>query len=163
MLTTIEHIKVVRDIANNIRPERLLPYIKEVEDANVMPAIGAALYEKLCDGVDVDPILLDGGYYDAPDCGRDYCHGLHLAVAYLTYARVLRNNRINVTAFGITQKNSSLSQPAGADDVDIAAEDAKKMGDLYLASCVRYLHRNDSCCSQKVGHSVRFGNIQILN
>lgn len=148
MLTTIDNIKAIRDISNNLKDGRIAPYIKEVEDTYVMPQIGADLYEKLDTGAEKDDTLLYGGYYDG-HTGREYCHGITSAVAYYAYARVLRNNQINVTAFGVTQKQTTLSTPHREHSIDDAATEAKKMGDLYMESCIRYLHRNDTGCCQE--------------
>ena len=147
MLTTIENLKAIRDISANLKDQRIQPYIKEVEDAYVLPAIGAELYEKLDAGETTDTILLDGGYYDKPSekCAggktRARCYGIRLAVAFYAYARVLKNNQINVTAFGVTQKTSPMSAPTGDEAIEDAVSEARKMGDLYLHSCVEYLHR----------------------
>lgn len=152
MLTTIDNIKAIRDISNNLKDRRITPYIKEIEDAYILPAIGADLYERLDTRKEIDPILLDGGYYTRIGrCGeeRDKCYGLRIAVAYFAYARVLKNNQINVTAFGVTEKHTSLSNPSNDNDVQDAVAEARKMGDYYLQSCVRYLKRDACKCEQK--------------
>ena len=62
MLTTISNIKALRDIAANVKDARLEPYIQEVEDAYIMPALGAELYERLSTQAEPtadDAILLD--------------------------------------------------------------------------------------------------------
>lgn len=152
MLTTIDHIKAIRDISANLKDGRIVPYIKEVEDAYILPAIGADLYERLDTRTIIDPILLDGGYYTrTTQCGeeRDKCHGLRIAVAYFAYARVLKNNQINVTAFGVTEKHTNLSNPVKDESVDDAVGAARKMGDYYLQSCIRYLKRDECKCASK--------------
>lgn len=149
MLTTIEDIKGIRDLSQNLKDGRITPYIVEVEDAYILPAIGAALYERLDTGEETDAILMDGGYYDRPTCDgteRDRCYGIRRAVAYFAYARVLKNNQINVTAFGVTQKQSNQSNPTGEDAITDAVTEARKMGYHYLKSCIRYLHRNEKQC-----------------
>jgi hypothetical protein len=50
MIVKFEHIRKVRPIADNINDEkRLLPYMKEVEALDLIPAIGAGLYKQLDD------------------------------------------------------------------------------------------------------------------
>ena len=148
MLTTIEDIRQIRNIAANLKDARIEPYIQECEDAYIMPALGTELYEKLDNQKEHDDILLDGGYYDRPK-GRAYCHGIRKAVAYFAYARVLRNNQVSETAFGVVNKKGSYSQPTDGAQIESAATDAIKMAELYLHSCVEYLHREDEC---KCGH-----------
>lgn len=168
MLTKIEDIRAIRDIAANLRDNRLEPYIKECEDAYIMPALGAELYERLTTQQEPtadDLVLLNGAYYDGPN-GREYCHGIRKATAYFAYARVLRNNQVNVTAFGVVQKTGSYSQPTDGTQVTDVAAEAIKMAELYLHSCVKYLHRNDDCaCGRKrPGHPADSKlHIQVLN
>lgn len=153
MLTTISNIKALRDIAANVKDARLEPYIQEVEDAYIMPALGAELYERLSTQAEPtadDTILLDGNYYDGPK-GREYCHGIRKATAYFAYSRMLNNQQVNVTAFGIVTKTGSYSQPAEAALIEKASIDAIKMGELCLASCIKFLHRNDECCKGHPG------------
>lgn len=144
MLTTIENIRMVRDIAANLRDARIEPYIREVEDAYIMPALGAELYEQLDAHKTEDKLLMDGGYYNGPK-GRAYCHGLRKATAYFAYARLLRNNQVSVTAFGVVQKTGSYSQPSDSQQVATAIADTVKMAEIYLHSCVEYLHRDNEC------------------
>lgn len=154
MLTTIDHIKEIRSISQNLIDARIAPYIKEVEDAYILPAIGVTTYERLDSHpqgepyTEEDAILLNGGYYDRPKpCGegteRDRCYGLRLATAYYAYARVLKNNQLNVTAFGVTMKQGYQSQPVDDKDITDAVTEAYKMGDHYLQSCIRYFKRNE--------------------
>lgn len=145
MLTTVDDIKGIRDIAANLKDARLAPYLKECEDAYIMPALGADLYERLDNKIETDETLLNGGYYNKADGARAYCHGIRRAVAYFAYARVLRNNQVNVTAFGVVNKTGSYSQQAESAQVESAATDAIKMAEVYLHSCIEYLHREDDC------------------
>lgn len=166
MLSTIENIKQIRDISQNLRDGRIQPYIKEVEDIYIVPAIGAELYEKLDKGEVTDDILLDGGYYDRQtedgETSRERCYGLRLATAYFAYARVLRNNQVNVTAFGVTQKNGMLSEASDEKNISDAVSDARKMGEHYLNSCVRYLRRNEKpCCCKEKKEGMRGAKLQM--
>lgn len=160
MLTTIEDIKAVRSIAYNLGDKRIEPYIQEVEDCYIRYAIGPALYERLDNGVETDAILLNGGYYDCAN-GREYCDGIKKAVAYFAYERILLNNQINVTAFGVTQKSSSLSNPTTDSSIEKAAEQAHKMGAMYLESCKKYVHRGE--CVPCGGRHKRFVSMEVLS
>ena len=77
------------------------------------------------------------------------CYGLKKSIAYYAYERILRNNPINVTAFGVTQKTGNFSQPTQQDVSSPAIDEARKMADLYLQSCVEYINRNQECNVQK--------------
>lgn len=139
MLTTIENIKELPGMADNIRDKRIIPYLQEVEDAAIIPAIGAELYEKLDSNDLQDDTLLVGGYYNSSSGERKICHGLRKAVAYMAYSKMLRANKVSVTAFGVIEKTSQFSQSAETDNVNYAASHTDKMGSFYLQSCLEYL------------------------
>lgn len=167
MLSTIENIRQIRDISQNLRDGRIQPYIKEVEDIYIVPAIGAELYEKLDSGEVTDQILLEGGYYDRKTeegkTSRDRCYGLRLATAYFAYARVLRNNQVNVTAFGVTQKHGLQSEANDEKNIADAVSDAKKMGEHYLNSCIRYLKREEKpcCCKKEKSEGIKGNKLRM--
>lgn len=164
MLTTIENIKELPGMANNIRDSRILPYLQEVEDATIVPAIGAELYEKLNSGEIEDCILLGGAYYTNRKGKREMCHGIRKAVAYLAYSKMLMANKVSVTAFGVTEKTSQYSQSANAENVNYAANHAEKMGHFYLNSCLCYLaDKNPEPCSCSAGHSRHYITMQVID
>lgn len=146
MITTIENIKELPGMAENIRDKRIIPYLQEVEDASIIPAIGAELYERLDSGELADDTLISGGYYDTKQ-GRRLCHGIRKAVAYIAYAKMLRANKVSVTAFGVTEKRGNFSQSADETSVNYAANHADKMGTFYLDSSIEYLRsKEDNHC-----------------
>lgn len=153
MLTNIEQLRKVRDISTNLKDGRITPYIKEVEDAYIIPAISAEVYEALDAGIMTDDTLMYGGYYTNGEGKKDICHGVCIATAYYAYARVLKNNQINVTAFGVTTKQGQASTPTSSGTIDDAVEEARRMGEHYLASCVRYLNRYKVCSGGTHGGS----------
>lgn len=158
MLTTINNVRDIRDISSNLKDGRITPYIKEVEDAYILPAIGASLYKHLdttaaASLTDDDKIVLDGGYYDDD---ASYCHGIRRAVAYFAFARVLKANNINVTAFGVVSKNGNMSNDADGDSVENAVAEARKMGELYLQSVVAFINRNECQRPHDRGGKMKF-------
>jgi hypothetical protein len=144
MLATIEDIRQVRPVARNITTDRVNTYIMEVEQLQVAPAIGVGLYEHIDSGSSALSeeqltLLMNGGYYDAPDGSRAQCGGLKNAIAYLAYVRIIQNNQLNVTAFGDTVKKSEFSEPSEEGQVIYAANQARKVGQAHLNSCVDYV------------------------
>jgi hypothetical protein len=161
--------------------KRIEPYIHEAEQLDVMPAVGVSLYRQLSDENLPETItvsstaqittpngktiilsesdwnkFLDGGYYtcDEYPCNGDkqrYSAGLRAAVAYLAYARMLPNQPLNVTAFGVVQKTTTLSEPVDEKTLSRAASEARKIGLEYLKQAVDHLkclHLTDECKSE---------------
>jgi hypothetical protein len=145
MIASANDIRQVRAVASNIGDEaRINTYILEVEQLQVAPAIGVRLYEALDSGASAlteaqQGILLNGGYYTAPDGERAHCGGVKRASAYLAYARLLHNNQLSVTAFGNVSKKGEFSAPSDDEQVTYSANQAKKVGLAYLNTCVDYV------------------------
>ena len=155
MIINIDHIRQSRAIALNIDEiSRLEPYITEAERLWVMPAMTAELYYKIEQAVSKDSsgypkvhadnslylsdynILIEGGYYDG---NKKYSAGLVSAVAYLAYSRLLLQNPINVTAYGVVFKQGEYSEAVDSTTLLRASKEAEKIGLAYLKQCVDYL------------------------
>lgn len=138
-------IKHVRPIADNINEaKRIQPYINEVETLYLMPHFGAKRYKKIEADKAACEDLFKGGYYD--DDNR-YFAGLNEAAGYLVYSRFVKNNQINVTAFGIVNKQGQFSEQADERQIIRTANDAEKIGLEYLRQCVEFLNFGNSCAS----------------
>lgn len=138
MIATSENIKKIRPIAENVNDDkRIRPYVEEAEKLFVIPNIGAAAYKAIeADKTQFDT-LLNGGYYDND---TRYFSGLYEAIGYLAYSRFVRNQPVNVTAFGAVAKNSQYSDPIDSKTLISVANDAEKIGLQYLKECVEFLN-----------------------
>lgn len=68
--------------------------------------------------------------------------GLKTALAYYTYARIVKNNDINVTRFGVTFKEDDYSNKVSVKERVLAYNDAFSIADKYLHECVLFLSAN---------------------
>ncbi|MCL1936820.1 MAG: hypothetical protein FWF52_00285 [Candidatus Azobacteroides sp.] len=164
-----DDIRKVRAIAENITDsKRIEPYIHEAEILDVMPAIGVSLYKQIVDNNFYDFLttngnvqivtnngvkiltqkkwdkFLNGGYYTCSDgaCNSDntrYSAGLIAAISYLAYARMLPNQPLNVTAFGVVQKTTTLSEPIDEKTLFRAVNETRKIGLEYLRQSTDHL------------------------
>lgn len=154
---------------NIIDIKRIEPYIYEAETLNLMPAIGVGLYQQFTSdsfnhemqsigkviietngGNNIELTsekwekLLDGGYYTCENCSCDsdkkkYSAGLRAAISYLAYAKMLPNQPINITAFGVVRKTTTLSEPVEEKALFRATNEAKKIGLEYLRQSVDHI------------------------
>mgnify|MGYP003623224375 len=137
MLVTTQDIRKHRPIADNLDDQRrLVMYIKEAEELDIIPVIGAELYKDCVDNPQNNRLLLDGGYYDND---KRYFAGLKAAVCLLAYARFLPNNNINVTPFGIKEKLSIDSGEVSDKAMFRQINEARNTGMAYLQHVVEYL------------------------
>ncbi len=137
MIASIADVRSVRPMAVNIPDERIAPYIYEIEYTAVLEALGAPLFEAVENAPASYVLALEGGYYNGRN-GRKWFAGLKKAIAYLVYARVVRNNSLNVTAFGAVLKNGALSEQADDSEIARTANECKSLGEKALNDCVIY-------------------------
>lgn len=167
MIIDADYIRFnVRDIAANISADRLRNFIREAENIDIRGAIGAELFRKLdnigpflvVDGEIVgdddltteEKTLLVGGYYTS-GCGcSEYFEGLLLALGYFAYARILREQSLNVTAYGVVVKEGELSSPADTRAIAAAALNAQNIAEAYLGNTLKYWRtiQNEGCCGE---------------
>lgn len=167
MIIDVDYIRHnVRDIAANIDEDRLRNFIREAENLDICDAIGAQLFRKLdnigpfrvVDGEIVgdydltteEKTLLVGGYYTS-SCGcEEYFGGLLLALGYFAYARLVREQSLNVTAYGVVIKEGELSIAADTRAIAAAALNAQNNAKAYLADTLKYWRtiQNKGCCGE---------------
>lgn len=174
MIITVDTIRQYRPIATNIRPNDVEIYIREAERLDIMPAIGVELYMRYsqlgkievdggdnlqdeenrnihalqeCDLTPQEHLMLNGGFYEGP-CGAKRIEGVKAALAYLAYARFVRNHPTQVTAFGVVQKVGDDSNVASDRVIASASKDAERIGQAYLADCVEYWRMMQKCCNK---------------
>ena len=185
-IITPEDIRRVRPVANNIADlTRIAPYIGETETLDLMPAIGAGLYGQFTGAgfaaamqangsatvttaggktVTVTSALweeiLDGCYYT--HCtGTHYSAGLRAATAYLAYARMLPNQPINVTAFGVVNKTTALSEPVEEATLFRAASTAQRIGLEYLRQSVEHM-RSAGLIDEAIRPAKRYSRFKAI-
>lgn len=140
MITTVDNIRKVRPISENVNDEkRLIPYIEEAEKLFLIPAIGASLYKQIENNQSTFEMLFTGGFYTDEKNNEQYFAGLNDAMGYLTYSRFVRNHNVNATAFGLVQKQGQFSDPVDEKTIVRVANDAEKIGIEYLNQCIAYL------------------------
>lgn len=166
MLIDVEYIRRFRPIARNIADDRVGVYIREAEHLDVMPVIGAELYERFSQlgrivvdeqgrelldeqGVRIRALyegnlpteefkLLNGGYYTGCDGVKRHFEGVKTALAYLAYARFVRNHSTNVTPYGVVTKIGEDSTPVDARTIAAVALDAQRIGQAHLQAARSY-------------------------
>lgn len=138
MIITADEIRKVRPVAQNISDTiRIEPYIQEVAEMFVIPQLGAKIYKAIEEGTApwIEE-LKQGGYYDDDTA---YFAGLTSAVAYLAYSRMIRNQSVNVTAFGVVRKNGELSEQLDEATIARMSNEALDIGVRNLQGCVEFL------------------------
>lgn len=155
LITVNEVGELARPISNHIDDARINIYIQESEDIDFKPTLGDALLIDIRKNPDKYKDLLEGGTYTY--CGVTYAFcGLKKVLAYYTYARVVKNNDLNVTRFGVVYKNDDYSDHVNVKERVMAYNDAFAVADGYMRECTLYLSRKKDLYPMYKGH----GNVK---
>lgn len=148
MIATVEDIKKIRQISDNIQDIRIEPYIQLAEELVIIPAIGAKLYKEIEANKSEYSNILNETYYSVDVCGQTeekYSGGLLKAISYIAYSKLLLNQSVNVTAFGVRTMNSQFSEQAAEKEVVRASNEARAIGDTYLSQVLDYINKDNQC------------------
>ena len=142
LITTDEVSKLARTMSVHIDTEKIETYIRESENIDLKSALGDTLFLDVKDHPDNYSELLNGGSYNAKCGGKRFFVGLKTALAYYTYARMVKNGDGNVTRFGFMNKGNEYSSHSDFKEKLMAYNDAFSVADRYMKECVRYLNDN---------------------
>lgn len=142
-LITPKEVPVLsRDMSAHMDEDRVNTYIRESENIDIKSALGDALFLDVKTNTEKYTTLLDGGEYEY--CGEKRTFvGLKTALAYYTYARLVRNGDGFVTRGGYVNKESEYSSLADVKMKTQAYNEAFSIADTYLKECLSFLQANN--------------------
>lgn len=143
LITTLEVSTLSRGMSIHIEESDIEQYIRESESIDIKSALGDSFFLELKDNPEKYSLLLDGGVYEDKNGYKKSLTGLKTALAYYTYARVVKNGDRNVTRFGLVQKESEYSSHTEFKEKVMAYNDAFSIADRYLKECVMFLDENN--------------------
>ena len=143
-----------RSVELNINYDaKVKPIVNEVQQYDVKMQLGEAFYNLLIDYLDAKEsggttnahldLLMNGGAYTY-DNNKYRFDGLYTAVAYYTYARMIKSQAGNLGVTGLRTPNDQYNSMADLRDRQTAYTDVKSMADSYMADCLSYLKRKKS-------------------
>ena len=143
-----------RSVELNINYDfKVKPIVNEVQQYDVKMQLGEAFYNLLIDYLDAKEsggtanahldLLMNGGAYTY-DSNKYRFDGLYTAVAYYTYARMIKSQAGNLGVTGYRTPNDQYNSMADLKDRQTAYTDVKSMADSYMADCLSYLKRKKS-------------------
>ena len=142
LIKTNEVADLSRPISGHIDDKKINTYIRESEDIDLKSSLGDVLLMDIRSNPEKYDDLLNGGEYE-DKCGYKHTFsGLKRALAYYSYARIVKNNDINVTRFGVTFKEDDYSDKVSVKERILAYNDAFSIADKYLHECVLFLSEN---------------------
>lgn len=139
LITTLDVSSLSRGMSVHVDEDKIETYIRESESIDIKSALGDALYLDVKENPEKYKLLLDGGIYE-DKCGeKKIFMGIKTALAYYTYARIVKNGDGNVTRYGFVHKEDEYSSRPDIKEKVMAYNDAFSIADRYLKECVRFL------------------------
>jgi hypothetical protein len=128
----------------HIDEDKIETYIRESESIDIKSALGDELYLDVKEHSEKYELLLYGGTYEDNRGEKKMFMGIKTALAYYTYARIVKNGDGNVTRYGFVQKEDEYSSRPDIKEKVMAYNDAFSIADRYLKECVLFLNeKND--------------------
>lgn len=139
LITTLDVSSLSRGMSVHVDEDKIETYIRESESIDIKSALGDALFIDVKEYPEKYELLLDGGTYE-DKCGeKKIFMGIKTALAYYTYARIVKNGDFNVTRYGLMQKEDEYSSRPDIKEKVMAYNDAFSIADRYLKECVWFL------------------------
>lgn len=139
LITTLEVADLSRSMSVHVDEDKIETYIRESESIDIKAALGDALYLDVKENPEKYELLLDGCTYE-DKCGeKKIFMGIKTALAYYTYARIVKNGDGNVTRYGFVHKEDEYSSRPDIKEKVMAYNDAFSIADRYLKECVMFL------------------------
>lgn len=139
LITTLEVADLSRSMSVHVDENKIDTYIRESESIDIKSALGDALYLDVKENPEKYKLLLDGGIYEDKCGGKKIFMGIKTALAYYTYARIVKNGDGNVTRYGFVHKEDEYSSRPDIKEKVMAYNDAFSIADRYLKECVMFL------------------------
>lgn len=148
LLITIENICEFRPLSKGIPAVRIQPYIQEAQQFDLKRLLGDPLYVDFMTYFDNADVAYDK-YRDLLN-GKNYVvdgntiehPGLRGYLSYMTLARFFNNNQINVTKYGLVEKNGEDSTPLDWKAIAAAVAEIRSNGLNLQVDIQKYLRSN---------------------
>lgn len=111
--------------------------IEEAEQLDIKPKIGDALFMRMI-GTPVERLIAGGEYTDISGNARHFT-GLRQALAYYTWARLVKTGANRLTRFGYVQKRDEHSHASELRERQASYNDAFAVADGYMNDCLTFL------------------------
>lgn len=154
----MRHLIEPRDVCRYARPcdmddEIIARAIEEAELLDIKPKLGDELFLHLT--TQPSDELFDGGQYtDACGTVRHFV-GLRRALAYYTWARLVKTSVNHLTRFGYVQKHDEYSQATEYRERQTAYNDAFAVADGYMKECLAYIQASEIFADYKLKGKVK--------
>ncbi len=149
LITADQFRELARPTSVHLDEDEVNAYIRECEDANIIPAIGYERFKAATEqgewGDSVLPdfqpaVFLDGGEYSQDETKvQKYTSGIRKALAYFTYARLFRADGTIISRAGGMRHRDDYSDHVQDVSNNKQYNDIMDMAERYLSDALEYL------------------------
>lgn len=149
LITVDQFRELARPTSTHLDEDEVNAYIRECEDANIIPAIGWDRFKAATEqGEWGDSVLpdfqpatfLDGGEYSQDETKvQKYISGIRKALAYFTYARLFRADGTIISRAGGMRHRDDYSDHVQDVSRNKQYNDIMDMAERYLSDSLEYL------------------------
>jgi hypothetical protein len=122
---------------------RINPYILQAQQFDLKPLVGEVFYKDILDNPTSaeNTLLLNGGAYSYQNKNYEFS-GLKIVLAYYAYARIIENQNIHVTRFGVVFKNNAdVSERVDEKTLQRLILQTRNQARAYWDECHLFLNR----------------------
>src|SRR5690349_3547506 len=157
VIITLNDIKTLRPTAE-LDGLRWEPFCTESQDQDLRPILGDGLYYDFMTKFysTGDPMyssyqnLLNGVAY-TPNGQSVYFDGLKPMIGYFTLARLIQNNQLNITRYGVVTKVVAQSQPVDPQMIRQVVNEMRSNAMTYKNQVDTYLLQNQTTFTLYIG------------
>jgi hypothetical protein len=163
LITANEVVSAGRPMGGKVDEGRLTSYIAEIEQLNIKPVLGDALFLDLLQNGDTNEkykLLLSGGTYTSSDGSIYSFAGLKACIAYYVFAKNVMVGDFQTTRYGVVLKESDYASHISSKERSDCYNDTLEVANCYLKDCVRYC-RHVGIISSASGFPKATGGIRI--
>ncbi|UPT66887.1 MAG: hypothetical protein M0D57_21070 [Sphingobacteriales bacterium JAD_PAG50586_3] len=146
-LISVTDFAAYKELSVNIDDTtRINPYILQAQQFDLKPLVGEVFYKDIIDNPTSteNSLLLTGGAYAYQNKSYEFS-GLKSALVYFAYARLLENQNINVTRFGVVFKNNAdVSERVDEKTLQRLILQARNQARAYWDECEVFLNRQST-------------------
>lgn len=155
LLTVEQFRELARPTSVHLDEREVNAFIREAEDSFIIPFLGYGNFKAAAEGISslwddsfddtfTASLLLDGGEWEDSKGVLHYCNGVRKALAYFTYARMLRADGSIITRSGNVRHRDEYADH-DEDPKRNRYNDTMDMAERYLSECMAYCkeHKKD--------------------
>ncbi len=141
------------DISMNVKPERILVFVKKAQELDLKPFLGHALYYDFIKWIDVNGTfkpgtpqqyinLFIGSTYTDPSGNTNIYEGMVPALIYWTFARFIEADAIRYTASGPAKKKLDDSDPLTVSELNKIVQQQRSVANAHANEIERFIWDN---------------------